>query len=73
MSFFISYKQFLFQSLFCLNIAIPDFFLFPFAQNTFSHHLNLSLFVSLDLIWVSVGSVYMGLGGFLFVVALFFH
>ena len=56
MSFFISYKQFLFQTLFCLNIAIPDLFLFPFAQNTFFHHLNFSLSVSLDLIWVYVGT-----------------
>lgn len=71
MSFFISYKQFLFQSLFCLNIAIPDLFLFPFAQNTFLHRLNFSLLVSLDLIWVSVGTMYMGLGCFLFVVVLF--
>ena len=34
-------------------IAIPAFFLFPFAQNNFFHPLNFSLHVSLGLKWVS--------------------
>ena len=36
-----------------MNITIPAFFWFLFAWNNFFHHLTLSLYVSLDLKWVS--------------------
>ena len=44
-----------------VGIATPAFFWFPFAWNTFSHHLTFSLYVSLDLQWVSCRQLYMGL------------
>ena len=36
-------------------IAIPAFLQFPFACNIFFHPLTFSLYVSLDLKWVSCG------------------
>ena len=36
-----------------MRIATPDFFWFPFAWNSFYYPLTFSLYVSLDLKWVS--------------------
>ena len=36
-----------------LRVATPAFFCFPFAWNIFFHPLTFSLYVSLDLKWVS--------------------
>ena len=36
-----------------VNVAAPTFFQFPLAWNTFFQPLTFSLYVSLDLKWVS--------------------
>ena len=53
-SFFVSWNSLCFKVYFaCISIATPAFFGFPFALNTFFHLRIFSLYVSLDLKWVS--------------------
>ena len=54
MSFFVSCYSFYFKVyFFWYKFAIPSFFLFPFAWDTFFHPITFSLCVSLDLKWLS--------------------
>ena len=49
LSFFFIFKPILSD----MNIDTPTFFWLPFTWNIFFHHLTFSLYVSLDLKWVS--------------------
>ena len=54
MSFFVSCNSLYFKVILSdIIIAPPTFFCFPSSRNTFFHPLTFSLFVSLDLKWVS--------------------
>ena len=52
-SFLLSHNSLYFKVYSDMRIATPAFFCFPFAWNVFFHPLTFSLYVSLDLKWVS--------------------